>query len=148
FFFKPLLQKPTLFVRHYGWIIGTFVLLILSNSLFVQSFETINSYSETAENLVLIFLSILLFINLYILDDTWLVPYRQPIVWVNSGLLLYLSGSLFIFMFGEYLIRNIRDSLDQQWIVWDINVTLNLIFKIILLVALVQALLIAKKRVP
>jgi len=143
FFFKPLLKRPVLFVRHYFLIIGTLVLLILANSLFVQSFDTINSYSETAENLVLIFLSILLFINLYLLDDLWLAPYRHPIVLVNSGLLLYLSGSLFIFMFGEYILQS---SLDRQFILWNINVTLNLVFKILLLIAIFQVILISRKQ--
>lgn len=142
-FFKPLLKVPTLLVKHYDKLIFVLVALIIANSLFIQPLTVLNSYSETVENIVLIVLSIMLFSNLYLKLDPEIAPYRKPIIWVNSGLLLYLSGSLFIFMFGEYMILGdyiLQHSVTNQVIVWFINVILNLIFKIFMLVAIIQVI--------
>ncbi len=142
-FFRPLFTMPALFVKYYDWIVGFFVLYVIGSAIFIQGIHLMNVYSETVENIVLIVFSILYFCNLYLKDDDQSDdPYRNPVVWVNSGLLLYLSGSLFIFMFGEFIIEY---SVSSQWIVWLINVSLNLIFKILVLLAIIKVVRLTKK---
>ncbi|MEM8908979.1 MAG: hypothetical protein AAGD05_14125, partial [Bacteroidota bacterium] len=140
-FFKPYLKKPRLFARYYDVIIAGFLGIIVCFSLFVQPIQLMNVYSETLENIILMFLSILFFSTLYLSEDALEDRFRRPLVLVNSGLLLYLSGSLLIFMFGEYILLH---SLNMQWIIWMINVILNMIFKVLVLVALIQVARLSK----
>ncbi|MEL6867922.1 MAG: hypothetical protein AAFP19_26085 [Bacteroidota bacterium] len=133
-FYGRVIREIAWFRRSYHWLVLGGSLFIILNSLFIQPINRLNSYAETLENIILIFYAILFFYNQYQKEESH-PNYDRILIWINSGILLYISGSLFIFMFGDVLARL---AADQQILLFILNAALNLLFKIIILIALIQ----------
>ena len=85
------------------YIIITFSLFTIVNSLFIQNIRTYNSYALTVECILIIILSISTY--LFSLED--LVKEKRQelwksISWINSGLFIYYTSSLIIFNFAHF----------------------------------------------
>lgn len=102
-------------------IIVAFCTFSIINSLFIQSIFTFNTYARAIENLLLILLSLAYF---YKMLKELKVKYleKDPMFWINSGILVYFSGNLFIFIFSNYILPH--KSLNMLF--WSIHATLNL----------------------
>ena len=113
------------------------LLLIILNSLFVQDIYTFNSYAKTLVNvIILIYSGILFFQLLRNMDKKGEYPNRRLLEIINTAVLLYYSGSLFVFMFSNYYLSH-GDGLPLVF--WIFNVVLNLIFQILILIAIWKA---------
>lgn len=101
-----------LFFRHTGmtgvsnriftFISLLFFLLTVFNILFLQNLFTYNSYSRTLEAIIVMVFSLQLFYRLLGCEDVIRFRYNG-INWINSGILLYFSGSFILFFFSEFL---------------------------------------------
>ncbi len=108
-------------------------LLVICNSLFLQPINTFNTYAKITTNLCLIFLAIQFLFVAY-LGETKLSSIKKTWKVVNAGVLLYFSGSLFVFMFSQYLL----DALEwEEWNgIWLYNLFLNCFFQLAILLGL------------
>ena len=131
-FFKSLIKKPSAFQKYFWVFIGLFLVLIIGNTIFLQGIFEFNSYAKTGVQVVLITYSVLYFYNLS--NEVDLTnPYQKSLRLINSALLIYFSGSLFIFMFSNYLTKH---KIDIHHGFWAFNAFLNLVFQILVLVGI------------
>lgn len=131
FFYRSLILKPTLFSRFFWYIVVIGSILIIANSLFVQSIFDFNSIAKTAVQIILIGYAVLYFYNL-VADDQFSQLKSKSIRLVNSAVIIYYSGSLFIFMFSRISFGNE----DLYTVFWIFNAFLNLSFHLLILFAL------------
>lgn len=110
------------------YLISISVLIIL-NSIFLQSIYTYNSYAKALVQVLLIVYAV-----------GYMFKLKEPGVesgslnLMNAAVLLFYSGSLFVFMFG-----NILESEQYRDLFWQINLLLNLLFQILILISLWKA---------
>jgi hypothetical protein len=132
-FYVGMLQKIITFrTRRMYWFIALVSVLIILNSIFIQPIDklTFNSYAKTLTQVIFIAYAIFYFFIAPIEDNV-----RSRLLnGINSGILLYYAGSLFIFM-GS----NILTKLDVFHIVfWISNSVFYLIFQLIVFYGLWQ----------
>lgn len=133
-FYREILARGTALVRHFKWITGIALLVIVFNSLFVQGLLTFNSYAKTLAQLMVIFYASSYAFN-FLLDDGPDTPEKKLLRQVNAAVLVYYCGSLFIFMFSKFR----GDKADYQ-LLWNVNIVLNLFFQILVFISLCQAI--------
>ncbi len=127
-FYESLLTKPPFFKNNYWPFVVGGALLIILNSLFVQSIFGFNSIAKTFVQVVIISLAILYFYNLTE-NQSFSPPIRKSLRLINSAIIVYYSGSLFIFMCGQISF----ESLEKYRIFWAFNAVFNLIFQALIL---------------
>lgn len=110
-------------------IIVIFTLFSVVNSVFIQSIKTFNTNARAVENLLLIIFAVSYF---YKLLKELKIRYleKNPMFWINTGILIYFSGSLFLFIFSNYSI--IDKSISRlTWIIHAfLNIFINIIYSI------------------
>jgi hypothetical protein len=88
-------------------ILISFLVFTAINSLFIQPIFTFNSYAIAVESVLVIILSLLTFIVM--LEDI-VKKQRKSLAkslnWINSGLFIYYSSSLFIFYINTFLFKD------------------------------------------
>lgn len=105
--------------------------LILANSIFLQPITVFNTYSKTLTQVIFIFYAVFFFSQS--MHNRAQVFY-PAIKIINSAILLYYAGSLFIFMFS-----NVFFQLDEfHRIFWVANALLYLIFQLLVFYAIWQ----------
>jgi hypothetical protein len=134
YFYKSLIRKPAVFQKIYGYFIVGCGLLIVLNSVFFQSIYEFNSYAKTFVQITIIGYAVLYFYNL-IGNESEASVESKSLRLVNSAVIIYYSGSLFIFMYGKYAFENIRPYL----VLWAFNSVLNIIFHLLILLGLWKA---------
>lgn len=104
------------------------------NTLFLQGIFEFNSYGKTLVQVLII---------LYALDYAFRFPAldtpdtaEETLQLVNAAVLIYYCGSLFIFMSSQFELQ----MGEAIRILWKINAILNLIFQIMILIALWKAI--------
>lgn len=109
----PLAQKAILVVC------VLFTLLCLLNPLFFQNLSQFDSYTSSLEAIFVIIMSIAL-INKES-ELLTLQPWKDnPVNWFNTGLLLYFSGSMFLFLLSNYIVEASRTI---QVVAWSTHAT-------------------------
>jgi hypothetical protein len=79
-----------------------FALLSIANSMFLQPLTRNNTYARSLEAMIIIVCAIMYFLKL--LSETKLKsPARSPYFWINTGFLIYFSGSLVLFTLSNYI---------------------------------------------
>jgi hypothetical protein len=81
-----------------------FPLLALMNTLFLQDLTQNNSHVRTLESALLIFLALSYFYHL-MKHMPYRRPEHDPFFWINTAVLIYLSSSLFLFMYSNVLLK-------------------------------------------
>lgn len=132
FFLKSIIKSPPFLIKHFSLIISISSVFIICNSIFIQGFNSLNSYAETFENSVLILLILFFFYDLFGKENATNNQSKSLTI-INSGLFIYLSGSLTIFLFGDFLVKI---SQKDQVGLWNFNALLNLGLKIMILLGL------------
>lgn len=122
----------------YKWIFYVFASLFLVCFAFIAVegkliiFMDGDSYLQVVESVFVITCVILwmkyAFINLA--EDSLL---KYPQFYFISGLLVYFSGTLFLFMLGNVILKNEREYFLDYWMV---NLFFNIFFKIVLLIGI------------
>lgn len=106
--------------------VGGISILILSNSLFVQSIYSYNTFSRTFVLCILIAYAVA-----YILQLQSNRKKRRAHDVMNGAILLFYSGSLFVFMFGNILMNN-----EYAASFWLFNLVLNILFQVLILLSI------------
>lgn len=110
-----------------------FALFCVCNSFFIQDIFGFNTYARFAEALMIV--SCTLYSFYITLDTKDAAPWpNNPLFWINSGLLLYFSSSLFLFFFSEVL----RSNRSLNIIAWVIHATMVLVMYILFSFAFLQ----------
>ncbi len=123
--------SPLFSSRFLKGLIITFILFVISDAIFLNGITNFNSFSRPLASFILIFLSLCFFqktlkeLKIKSLD-------KEPLFWVNIGVLIYFSGSLFIFLFTNY----IKASNDALLTLWGIHAIFNIILNISYSIAL------------
>jgi len=126
-FFSRVLQE---YLVDYLWklvlIIGS--LIILANSIFIQSIFTFNSYSKTVVELAIILASISYFVKLMlsdkIKDHNVVLTYFVTAVFVNA------SVSILIHLFSNSIMQMEQEFLTQ---LWNVRTMVNILTQFIIL---------------
>lgn len=85
------------------WLIGLFIGFSIVNILFIEGFYSNNSYQKTLESVLLILITLLYFYKTA--KELKVARIEQaPLFWLSTGVLTYFCGSLFIFIFSNYLL--------------------------------------------
>ncbi|MEM9920096.1 MAG: hypothetical protein AAF990_18515 [Bacteroidota bacterium] len=127
-FYKSLFVRLEIFQKAFRpfAVIGT--VLIVLNSVFIQNIYAFNPLAKTLVQLTIIALAVLYFYNLNSLQSSASGIYKSLRL-INSAVLIYYSGSLFIFMCNQLFI----DASEVYEIIWAFNAVLNLIFQLLVL---------------
>lgn len=134
-FYRILYAKVKWIQRYYWMFVCTISGFIILNSLFLQSIYEFNSYAKTLVQLLIMGYAIFYFYHL--IDEENKNTTENGIKVINSAVLIYYSGSLFIFMFSNYFLsQNIRIHVGF----WVFNAFLNMLFQILILAGLWKAL--------
>lgn len=92
---------------------GGMLLFGLVNWIFIQQ-GGINSFSKVTSSIYFLVLSILFFYVL--LKDLPTQSILQlPMFWINSGVMIYFSGSLTLFILSDYLVNTLHNDLMLYW---------------------------------
>lgn len=129
-FYRLILDKNSIIKRYLVPLTAVFTFLVIFNSLFIQYIDTINSYSKTLVQLVLIWYAIDFAFTFW--DDHDKPAYYNELRLINSGALFYYCGSLFIFLFSRLVPLNE----DGYYWMWDLNMVLLIIFLAMVFLAL------------
>ena len=120
--------------RIFFLIAGTgFVCFCFIDSLFIQNIFKFNTYSRFAEAFMIVCLALYFFyVTLGIeTKEQW---YRNSLILVNIGLLLYFSSSLLLFLFSQVLLSNRQINIAA----WVIHATLVMIMYILFAIGFLQ----------
>ncbi len=103
-------------------MICIFVAFAIVSTIFLQGFLKFNTYTLSFETVVIIAYSLLLFYKLLGADISSLKE-NTPLIWINTAFFLYFSGSLFLFLFPEFLTAP-QWVYDTGWIIHGVLVLL------------------------
>lgn len=134
YFYMGLLKSPRLLSKYFQWVTLAISLLIILNTLFLQSIYGFNTYAKTAVQFILIIYAVLYFFDLSD-QETLAASEKKYLRLINSAILIYYSGSLFIFMFSNYFLQN---NLNLPSGLWAFNTILNLVFLALVSISLWQ----------
>ncbi|MCL3778831.1 hypothetical protein EMN47_00370 [Prolixibacteraceae bacterium JC049] len=113
-FFKSILED---YIPR-NWIvllISGFVSYSLVNSLFIQSLYMFNNFARGIESLLIIALAILYFIKVLNRLDIKKVT-KEPLIWINTGILFYFSANLFNFILSNLALKVSSDLSRTVWL--------------------------------
>lgn len=131
-FYFYLFKRKNIARRFLLLLIPVVSILIILNSIYLQSIFGFNSYAKTMVQLIIISYSLYYFFKqpANILEEQ---INNRPLLLINTAILIYYSGSLFVFMFSDFLYKY-GEGLPKGF--WMFNIILNLIFQLLILVAL------------
>jgi hypothetical protein len=129
-FYKKLLNTKQS-DRIINWLIPSFLVICVVNAIYFQSVLTYNTYTKSIEALIILILAITYFVKVLDNDDTE-EKNVNVITYINSGLLIYFSGSFIWFVIFNLTIGNVGLGV----IMWSIHATLLLILYILIAIAL------------
>jgi hypothetical protein len=131
YFYKSLINKPIRFQKLFLYFLISGSFFIIVNSIFFQSIFGFNSFAKTFVQITIIGFAVLYFYNL-IENQLYSTAASKGLRLVNSAVLIYYSGSLFVFMYGKFSFANT----DIFTFFWAFNSVLYLLFQLFILIAL------------
>lgn len=105
FFFKEILKRNTFFQKYFRLYLGIFGGLILANTLFLEEINTFNTNAKTLILFVIIFLATAFFYD----RSKQLMEadiHEKALRIINAALLIYYSGSFFVYLFYKFTVNN------------------------------------------
>lgn len=128
-YYKAFTNKKFKNITKYAIVLITSVYLV--NLLFIQGLNKFNTYTIIVGRISLIIITLLYFFELLQKVETTSL-YREPMLWISTGLLFYSVGSFLIH--GLYdLHSNFPADLSKK--IWAINSILNLFLNLIYSIA-------------
>ena len=121
-FTHPLFKKAIIVT------IIAFAAFAVINALFIQTLYEFNTIARAVESFLLILLALLFFYKIF-RESVVVHLGRYPMFWISSGILVYFSGSFFLFIFSNYILEQPGDMLYSYWGIHSVlNIFLNLFF--------------------
>ena len=125
-FFRVILSEKII-----KTLIVLFTILSIFNVLFLESLTEFNTIARAVEALILIIVSLMYFYRLLRdLNEQYLE--RSPLFWIATSILIYFSGSFFIFIYGNYIMPSAKLSLTF----WAIHALFSILKYILFTIAL------------
>lgn len=129
YFYESLIHKPASFKKYFWPYVLFGGILIIWNSIFIQDIYTFNTHSKPLVHAIIIGYAVIYFFNQ--LDRDSISLKDKGLRLINSGIVIYYSASLFIFMYGFAI-----EVSDSYVSLWAFNASLNLVFQILILCGL------------
>lgn len=130
-FYHQVFKHILIWEKNIFWFIGLISLLIIANSTFLQPISVFNTNAKTLTQVIFIGYAVGFFLNA---THHQTESYHNVLKTINSAILLYYTGSLFIFMFSNVLL-----GLEQRHnLFWVANAVLYLIFQLLVFTAIWQ----------
>lgn len=128
--FRDHLQPTVRPGQLYGLIAG-FTIFAILNSIFNESILQFNAVARGVESILIILLVLLYF---YVTLKTLKVSRLEssPLFWISSGLLIYFSAGLFVFIYSNYVL----ESQQASFTVWGIHTFMSIVRNLFFAVAL------------
>ncbi len=79
-----------------------FAILSTANSIYLQKLTQNNTYARSLEAMIIIICAIMYYMKL-LSESKLKSPARSPYFWINTGFLIYFSGSLVLFTLSNYI---------------------------------------------
>ncbi len=133
FFFYHLIRTLSRHKRQFFIFLSVIAAFLVVNSAFIQTIYSFNSIAKGIVHLILIIYAIWYFYQLSSLGPDEASTTGRPLRLINSAVLLYYSGSLFIFMFTNFIQAN---DLRMHRGFWAFNAGLNVVFQLLVLIGL------------
>lgn len=127
FFFAEVLDLKT--NVKFRWTFISIIGLVILNTIFLQDIFTYNSYSKTLSQVFLLAMTVAYFFNIDQVKERVETKYLTPLNFIHGSFLVYLAGSIFIFMSSSFLVTNAA-VLNKLWLV---NGFLSLIFQVLII---------------
>lgn len=119
-------------ISWHKYLLFLFVLFAAINLFFVQSINSFNSYSSYLGAVLLITLSLVYLFRL-LRDLPTVDIYKFPPLWVVFAILTYYGGTLFLFLFNNYLLSINLVTHKSIWVLHNsLNILKNLFFALAL----------------
>lgn len=116
--------------RMIRFLLVLFPVFCIVNFLFFQSIYQFNTYARPVEALIIMSYSLAYFAQSNDAETRWSL---NPVNWMNSGILLYFSGALFIFSFSNLTVNEISKKYYAiNILMWNIHATLLLIMYLLI----------------
>ncbi len=123
---KNLISGQTLW-----YLMVAFTVFALGNSIFIDGISRFNAFARAIEGVLII--AIVLFYFYTLLKSLEIRHLdRSPLFWIGAGLLIYFSGSLFVFIYSNKILSSSSSSL----VIWVIHALLNILLLIFYSIAL------------
>jgi len=110
------------------FLLACFYGLFIYDYFFLHGGHNMNVLSIMAESFILIGFSLFYFYSLAKKME-YVNVLSNPLFWVNSSILIYFSGSLFLFIFSNYILKEPDSRL------WTIHAILNIVYNTLLIIA-------------
>jgi hypothetical protein len=128
FYLSILKDKKARRVVKYVMVI--FPLFCIINLIFFQSIYHFNTNARPVEALIIMACSLAYFAQINDEGTEWSI---NPLNWINTGILLYFSGALFIFSFSNLVVSHIsKRYFAINTLMWNIHATLVLIMYLLI----------------
>jgi hypothetical protein len=112
------------------YVIAIFPVFCVINFTFFQSIYHFNTNARPVEALIIMACSLAYFAQTNDEDTKWSL---NPINWINTGLLVYFSGALFIFSFSNLVVSHMsKKYFAINTLMWNIHATLLLIMYLLI----------------
>jgi len=128
-FYKEIIFNSLKIKKYFTWFLIFIIVLIICNSLLFESILTHNIRAKGLTQIIIISYSIFYFFNRISVEIQRENIYLNRI---NAAILMYYAGSLFIFIFAEFLLEH--SELVRKYF-WDFNALLYLVFQLLILIA-------------
>lgn len=136
-FYRVVFASRAGFQRYFWPFVGVVSGLVVANSIFLEPPTGFNSNAKTLVQITLMGYAVFYFFNAYGKTDFSEPRYLAQGL-VNTAVLLYNAGSLFIFMFAKILQQsNLSNSAQHGF--WMFNASLFLIFQLLVFIAIWKA---------
>jgi hypothetical protein len=116
FLFDISLKKG--YNRLFKLLLIVFSLASIGNFIFIQKLD-INTYTNILSALTLIPCCIIYYYRLLI-DLPTLKIHRLPMFWFAAGFMIYNAGTLFLYVFTEYLVNVLHNNLLIYWSIHNV----------------------------
>lgn len=131
-FFSSLLGRKLRLVYYFYSVCFLVLLLYFAVHWDLKKYLEINSYFNTLQTLVVFTFSIAWFRRVFINLEFDSLG-RSPVFYFVSGLLLYYSGTVFLFLMSTVLLKHETSSFQDYWM---LNIGLNLVLRTLLILGI------------
>jgi hypothetical protein len=106
-----------------------FLLLSLADAFYLEDLDVLNTVSTTAEALIMMTYALYYFYSM-LKNLAYSNLLSLPSFWINTAVLVYFSGGLFLFIFSNYMLTG-PGFLYEVWVVHSmLNIAMNILLGI------------------
>ena len=82
-----------------------FYLFVITNIIFLEPINTFNSNTRSLQGVITLLYCVFFYYTIF--DDAKVIDLSNyPYFWLVSGMMLYFSGTLFLYVFGDQIVSN------------------------------------------